>query len=465
MKRIFTIAFSLISFITNAQKIDTITSFDYDTATHQFINSTQQVFGYNGGCHLTRYQINFWDVANNVFGKYFRTTNSLLANSATSQSLSQIWDDLNSKWENYRKGIYTYTVNPKLPSSVLNQNYNTTTSTWVNYENNIYSYDVNGNDTSILTQSWINNSWINNFYYKYSYDAQRNIVKFEQYKWVNNSWVNYYQIMYTYNSNFKLIADSAVRWNNSYWQNVGNNSYYYDNMGKVVNYNYKVWDTLNNVFKPYLQYVNSFDVNGNKDSTITYLYNNSKNYWDTLSLDVYHYNGCILPLLNITLTATQKANIELSFTVSDLYEEASFYIEKSTGGVNFHEIEKLYSYQNNKKYFDNDIKNEKIFYRIKAITKDGLISYSNIAFIENKKINNLGIKVYPNPARTFVNLQIDRVEGKGSIVVTDLYGKTIKVQPLSLGINSIDVSGFAKGMYLVSTITTKGKTTKKVVVE
>jgi hypothetical protein len=73
--------------------------------------------------------------------------------------------------------------------------------------------------------------------------------------------------------------------------------------------------------------------------------------------------------------------------------------------------------------------------------------------------------LYPNPARTFVNLQIDRVEGKGSIVVTDLYGKTIKVQPLSLGTNSIDVSGFAKGMYLVSTITTKGKTTKKVVVE
>jgi hypothetical protein len=50
-------------------------------------------------------------------------------------------------------------------------------------------------------------------------------------------------------------------------------------------------------------------------------------------------------------------------------------------------------------------------------------------------------------------------------VVTDLYGKTILTQPLSIGNNVLNVSALAKGMYFVSTITNEGKTTKKVVVE
>ena len=80
-------------------------------------------------------------------------------------------------------------------------------------------------------------------------------------------------------------------------------------------------------------------------------------------------------------------------------------------------------------------------------------------------IDNLQFTMYPNPARSVVNLQVDRLIGAGSIVVTDLYGKQIKTQPLSMGTNTIDVSSFAKGIYFISTITNEGKITKKLVVE
>jgi hypothetical protein len=73
--------------------------------------------------------------------------------------------------------------------------------------------------------------------------------------------------------------------------------------------------------------------------------------------------------------------------------------------------------------------------------------------------------LYPNPAKSIVNLNIDCLVGAGSIVVTDLYGKQVKTQTLSMGTNTIDISNLSKGMYFVSTITNEGKTTKKLVVE
>jgi hypothetical protein len=73
--------------------------------------------------------------------------------------------------------------------------------------------------------------------------------------------------------------------------------------------------------------------------------------------------------------------------------------------------------------------------------------------------------VYPNPAHSTFSFKIKTLIGAGTIVVTDLYGKQLKLQTLSMGTNTIDVSNFAKGMYLVSIITESGKQTQKVVVE
>jgi hypothetical protein len=73
--------------------------------------------------------------------------------------------------------------------------------------------------------------------------------------------------------------------------------------------------------------------------------------------------------------------------------------------------------------------------------------------------------MYPNPAKSVVSLLVDKLIGTGSIVVTDLYGKTVKTQILSMGTNTIDIANLGKGMYFVSTITSEGKNTKKLIVE
>jgi hypothetical protein len=55
--------------------------------------------------------------------------------------------------------------------------------------------------------------------------------------------------------------------------------------------------------------------------------------------------------------------------------------------------------------------------------------------------------------------------GEGSVVVTDLYGKQVKMQSLSMGNNTLDIANLSKGFYMVSIITSEGKTTQKLIVE
>lgn len=73
--------------------------------------------------------------------------------------------------------------------------------------------------------------------------------------------------------------------------------------------------------------------------------------------------------------------------------------------------------------------------------------------------------LYPNPAKTMINLQVKSLVGNGTVVITDLYGKQVKQQSLSMGANTIYISNLSKGMYLASIITSEGKKTEKLIVE
>jgi hypothetical protein len=60
---------------------------------------------------------------------------------------------------------------------------------------------------------------------------------------------------------------------------------------------------------------------------------------------------------------------------------------------------------------------------------------------------------------------MDKVNGDGQIIITDLYGKRVKTQTLSLGSNNIDIRSLCKGFYLVSVLTNEGTQSKKLIVE
>jgi Secretion system C-terminal sorting domain len=79
--------------------------------------------------------------------------------------------------------------------------------------------------------------------------------------------------------------------------------------------------------------------------------------------------------------------------------------------------------------------------------------------------NDLQWTLFPNPANSKIHIQIEKLIGTGSIIVTDLYGKQIKMQPLSMGLNTLDLSSCSKGFYLITVATNEGTTTKKLIIE
>jgi streptogramin lyase len=73
--------------------------------------------------------------------------------------------------------------------------------------------------------------------------------------------------------------------------------------------------------------------------------------------------------------------------------------------------------------------------------------------------------MYPNPARNNVSIKINQQVSSGQIIIVDLFGKQLKSQTLSIGVNSIDVSNLAKGTYFINIIMNQNKQTQKLIIE
>ena len=80
-------------------------------------------------------------------------------------------------------------------------------------------------------------------------------------------------------------------------------------------------------------------------------------------------------------------------------------------------------------------------------------------------VSDNNFKMYPNPAKNNLNLQVDKLVGEGQVIVTNLLGKQVITQALSMGNNAVDISNLSKGFYLVSIITSEGKKTQKLIKE
>lgn len=81
-------------------------------------------------------------------------------------------------------------------------------------------------------------------------------------------------------------------------------------------------------------------------------------------------------------------------------------------------------------------------------------------------VNDNNFTLYPNPSNQgHVNIKLDKLVGDGQVVITNVLGKKVISQQLSLGNNIIYTQNLSKGLYLVSIITDMGRSTKKLVIE
>lgn len=164
----------------------------------------------------------------------------------------------------------------------------------------------------------------------------------------------------------------------------------------------------------------------------------------------------VLPLSIKAVAAIVNRNTaKISFDVAEQENIQSYSIERSTNGASFTAIGSLIANSNLRasySFTDNSIINATNYYRVKALSKDGSIVFSNIV---NVKYNEAtGIHIYPNP---IISNQINIAtaglsSGMYHFVLYDIAGKQLltkdytvmNYQPIRIQLPSM-----SKGIYKI----------------
>ena len=186
-----------------------------------------------------------------------------------------------------------------------------------------------------------------------------------------------------------------------------------------------------------------------------------------------YLNGLVpnsLPLNLLVFNARvneKQQSVLLDWKTAQEINISHFNIQRSVDGKDFMTIGITMAKGSGEYSFTDKLtseSNQTIYYRLEIIDKDGSKTYSQEkqVTIENKSQR---INIFPNPAKNHITININQLNGKVNLVLTDLCGKQIKNQMLHFGNNIIDIAGLGKGTYLASIITNEERKTQKIIIE
>ena len=196
----------------------------------------------------------------------------------------------------------------------------------------------------------------------------------------------------------------------------------------------------------------------------------------------YGSNNCgLVPLRFLSLTASPTppkeghTKIILDWQTASEVNVSRFNIQRSTNGRDFETVGMVMAKNkqlNNYTYIDNlqgvQIPplegGEALYFRIESIDYDGSKQYSEVRKVELGS-RNVGISVYPNPARDIVN--ISSKQGISSIKVVNLYGKIIQeYAAINNNVYRLQTSELTNGIYWITITLKDGSiTTQKLLIE
>ncbi len=167
----------------------------------------------------------------------------------------------------------------------------------------------------------------------------------------------------------------------------------------------------------------------------------------------------LLSALPVTLSSFQVQKIpdqkaRLLWTTESEINNDYFIIQRSKDAIAFENIDSINSYGNSSKRqfysaFDNNPFRGKNFYRIGQKDKNGVITFSKILLLDfSGQIKRF--KIFPNPAKNVLNVQVNNLTGKAILQIIDMGGRKIKEEKITLIVGSsisIDIENLQKGTY------------------
>lgn len=164
--------------------------------------------------------------------------------------------------------------------------------------------------------------------------------------------------------------------------------------------------------------------------------------------------GSTLPLTLISFTAKkyEKDKVKLGWLTAHEVNTSHFLVERSADGALFEAIGSVPANGPAGNYsFVNTITAAApvYYYRLKMTDKDGKYRYSNIVRINNE-LTYAELFLFPNPAKGFITI----ISNKGQeALVTNYSGQALKKIKLQAGNQTLNISGWDSGVYIIKTET------------
>ena len=183
---------------------------------------------------------------------------------------------------------------------------------------------------------------------------------------------------------------------------------------------------------------------------------------DGFMIDDFTMNGpaYVLPVKLTDFEAKPEGSkVKLTWTTASEQNNKGFEIQKSYDGKAFNTIGFVAGKGNslssvNYHFYDNDIKNGKIYYRLKQVDFNGLSEVSEVKVVDFKKMTFFDIKIGPNPAVDNFTIAINT--DKEEIIqmeVFDVAGKQVLKDQIHIKNGLIeskyDCKNWQKGIYFI----------------
>ena len=325
----------------------------------------------------------------------------------------QKWD--NSAWVNLVCDTMTYNARNKMTSDLL---LNWNGNSWFIVLNSIFTYNASGNLISKLMQGWDGTNWFNYMFYTYTYDANNNQLSYLSQRWDDPNWSNSTQVFFSYDANYNLINTLVQSWDGSVWIDNNQRKYTYDFKNNKIKEVLQL--VVNGVLQDMYQYEFTYDAN----NMLTYRIDKS---WDKTKWMNYK---------------------QYAYTYDSNKNQTSEFVQKWDGSnwLNFSQSLKVYDANN----FTNNFSSKKWNSAgTKVLSGDSTCNYYNTGFNGIPGLKDGNVSVYPNPSRGKITLSSN--SAINAVEIFSLSGKRVyadyNLKPQTS--NDIDLTGYAKGIYIM----------------
>ena len=290
--------------------------------------------------------------------------------------------------KNASKTVYTYFNNNMTSKEEINWNDAIPVPGWESSKRYTWEYDGNNNKTKELVQLNVEKVWTNFEQTVYTY-VNNKLTKEVSQNYDGSNWINDLQTLYTYTGNNKTKETHGL-WNGSAFPVSSQSTFTYDDRNNLTGelqetYNLVIW-------KNFFRYIYTYDANNNQTSA-------SEQDWDGSTWRNTKLNFDSFDANNFTIGSSQKV--------------------WNTGGT--------YAYW----------------------SSDSTHYYFHAVVTGIAGIKDAGISVYPNPSRGKITLSSN--SAVNAVEIFSLSGKRVyadyNLKPQTS--NDIDLTGYAKGIYIM----------------